>query len=380
MFTPLGVLANIANHALTILASPAQEPLNAATALGRPRHYDIQGHRGGRGIAVENTLASTAWGLIEGVSTIEVDNGITKDGVVVVWHDTSITPEKCVDTAPAFPGDPDFPYVGKFIANLTLAQIKTVDCGSKRQEAFPLQLTYPGIRISTLQELFDFVGCADPAHHIQWNIESKIDARHPNRTMDVDTFVSKQSAVFSASPYFSSITYESFDWRTLIAMKAYNPSMRLSALIDDDYGYMPDNSTSPWLAGLRLDSFPGPTQGQQVAQAAHAIGANILSPSAKSDFSPGEDPLMPDYMAFTTGDMVDEAHKFGMEVKVWTVNHFNLVEHVLALNVDGIITDYPDALRRLLKYNNIPAAPKYPKQRVLACLNEHLARQSVTLN
>ena len=76
-----------------------------------------------------------------------------QDGVVVVWHDQSIEAEKCQDTAPVvmndvlcpcpltycytqFEGDPDFPYVGKFIVNLTLAQIKTLDCGSKRLDGF----------------------------------------------------------------------------------------------------------------------------------------------------------------------------------------------------------------------------------------------------
>lgn len=82
---------------------------------------------------------------------------------------------------------------------------------------------------------------------------------------------------------------------------------------------MPDNSTTPWLAGRRLDSFPGPTLGAQVAQAAQSIGANILSPSDISFRSPVADPAMPGYKTFTTKDMIDEAHKLGMEVKVWTV-------------------------------------------------------------
>ncbi len=50
-----------------------------------------------------------------------------------------------------------YPYVGKYIANLTLAQIKTLDCGSKRLDGFPLQITVPGTKIATLQEMFDFV-------------------------------------------------------------------------------------------------------------------------------------------------------------------------------------------------------------------------------
>ena len=69
-----------------------------------------------------------------------------------------------------------------------------------------LQLTYPGTRLSTLQELFDFAACADPARQVLWNIESKIDAQFPNSTLGVQDFVQRQHALFVRSGYKSSIT------------------------------------------------------------------------------------------------------------------------------------------------------------------------------
>ncbi|EPT04407.1 hypothetical protein FOMPIDRAFT_1040162 [Fomitopsis schrenkii] len=379
MFAPVSVLAELATQFLSILASPApvQQPLLAPALQGHRRFYDVQAHRGGRGNTIENSLPSFAWGLIDGAATLELDNGITKDGYVVVWHDENVTPEKCIDTVPAFPDDPDFPYVGKYIANLTLAQLKTLDCGSKRQDGYPMQLTYPGTRISTMQEVFDFVECADPEHKILWNIESKINPQYPNRTLGVEDFVKRQHALFSASHYASQITYQSFDWRTLIAMKALDSSIPTSALIDDDTAWMPDNSTTPWLAGLRLDSYPGPTVGHRVAQAARSLGADILSPSAKSFFGTVADPSMDGYETFTTKQMVDEAHRLGLRVVLWTVNRMNIAEQMLDWKVDGIITDYPNVVRRLTKQYGLPSAPTYPKHRVLSCLKEHLARQQV---
>lgn len=50
-------------------------------ARGKEVIFDVQGHRGGRGEMIENTLPAFAWGLIDGVNTLEMDNGITKDGV-----------------------------------------------------------------------------------------------------------------------------------------------------------------------------------------------------------------------------------------------------------------------------------------------------------
>jgi hypothetical protein len=69
-----------------------------------------------------------------------------------------------------------------------------------------LQLIYPGMRISTLKEVFNFVECADPSHQILWNIESKINPQYPNRTLGVGDFVDKQQAIFASSLYHKSIT------------------------------------------------------------------------------------------------------------------------------------------------------------------------------
>ena len=57
---------------------------------------------------------------------------------MIVWHDEIIDATKCRDTSPVSEGDEMYPYVGKNVANLTLAQIKTLDCGSLRIDAFPL--------------------------------------------------------------------------------------------------------------------------------------------------------------------------------------------------------------------------------------------------
>ena len=92
-----------------------------AAAYGRPeRGFDLQAHRGGLGLRVESTLASFGNALQLGVSTLELDIQITKDGYAVVTHDRRINPAKCADTAPVTPGDPQFPYAqGKYIKDLT---------------------------------------------------------------------------------------------------------------------------------------------------------------------------------------------------------------------------------------------------------------------
>ncbi|KAF8202932.1 PLC-like phosphodiesterase [Pholiota molesta] len=353
---------------LAVLAGPGQTRLQIQTSPV----FDVQGHRGSRGENSESILPAFAWALIGGVTTLELDNGITKDGAVIVWHDEAIMGEKCNDTIPAFKNDPDFPYVGKFVANLTLAQIKTLDCGSKRLAKFPLQLTHPGTKISTLHEVFRFAHCADPERSIRWNIESKINPIETNYTRGVDDFVSLQHAEFTKSGYrLSQITYQSFDWRTLIGMKALEPKIPTSALIDMDTGFSFQNETSPWLAGIRVQDFPGTTRGEQVAYAVNSIQANIISPNVLES---GVDPTDADWVPFTTKEMISQAHELGMMVKPFTVNRLNSAAQLLDWGVDGIITDYPTQVRRLVRDSGKIVASPFSTKRVLKCLNEHLQK------
>ncbi|KAL0072223.1 hypothetical protein AAF712_001148 [Marasmius tenuissimus] len=232
-------------------------------------------------------------------------------------------------------------------------------------------MTYLGTRISTLEEVFDFVECADREHQIRWNIESKIDPVFPNRTKSVQEFVEKQHEVFVRSPYRYQIT--SFDWRSLIAMKSLDPTIGTSALVEMETLVTLDNTTSLWLGGVRLDTFPG-SFGQQVAQAAHSIGAGTLSPAdAATEYF--NDPALPGYVSLTTKIMVDKAHQLGMLVKPWTINRLNTAELLLDTGVDGLITDYPNMMRRLAQQKGYHVAPKYPKKRVLGCLQQHLELQ-----
>ena len=122
---------------------PRATATEMATADGHSRSFDLQAHRGGVALTVENTLPAFAAALELGVSTLELDVQITEDGYAVVTHDRDLSPAKCVDTAPAFPGDPEFPYVpGRtYVKDLTLAQVRTVDCGSLRAPAYPDQVS-----------------------------------------------------------------------------------------------------------------------------------------------------------------------------------------------------------------------------------------------
>ncbi|KAG2023593.1 glycerophosphoryl diester phosphodiesterase [Coprinopsis cinerea AmutBmut pab1-1] len=326
----------------------------------RTSYFDIQGHRGSRGETVESTIPAFAWALLDGATTLELDNGITKDGVPVVWHDEEISAEKCRDTAPAFRGDPMFPYVGKLLVNLTLAQIKTLDCGSQRLSAYPLQLTYAGAKIPTLTEVFDFARCVDFERRLKFNVESKINPVFQSNTKSVDEFVNAQYREFWRSGYpLAQITYQSFDWRTLVAMKALNSKMPTAALADPQTT-TPYNGAYPFLAGLNLDNFPGDNLGTKVANAAKHIKADVLSPNAGTLGN-----------MYTTKEMVNAAHRLGMTVVPWTVNDLSVADALLDMGVDGIITDFPSNMRRFVSQKGRSVAPLFNEWWVNECLKRH---------
>ncbi|WRT64593.1 uncharacterized protein IL334_001526 [Kwoniella shivajii] len=325
-------------------------PLLAILASATPvkrwsyeKYYDLQAHRGGRGETIENTLPSFAQGLLNGVTTLELDCGITKDGHAVVWHDENIDPTKCKDTGAVFDNDPMFPYVGKYIANLTLAQVQSLDCGSLRLDGFPLQEIVPKTRLATLPELFDFVKCA------------------------------------TDEPVL--ITHQSFDWRALIKSKEVYPELRTSALCADSTlykggGNLTSHQRGPsgMVAGIDVDSFPGDTVCERVVRAAHSFGADYISPTetAAASAAGALDPSMDGWISFVSKEMVDTAHELGMGVKPWTANRKNTFDYLIDLGVDGVITDFPHEFRRHLEHlGGYDLAPLADPSRVAKCLAKH---------
>jgi glycerophosphoryl diester phosphodiesterase len=173
--------------ALALLAVPATPAVAHGDRHGG-RAFDLEAHRGGRGLRPENTLASFGNALQLGVTTLELDTGITKDGQVLVTHEPRILSLQCQDTGTNH-------FVGQLVKDLTLAQAKTLDCGTRHptapgDEFVGTQESVPGTRMPTLDEVFDLAERYG-ARNIQFNIETKIDPTAPNDTVDPFTFTRK---------------------------------------------------------------------------------------------------------------------------------------------------------------------------------------------
>ncbi len=324
-----------------------------------PRSFDLQAHRGGLGLVVENTLPAFANALELGVSTLELDVQITADGFAVVTHDRDPNPAKCVDTAPAFPGDPMFPYVppATYIRDLTLAQVRTIDCGSKQQPDHPEQRTAPGARMPVLSEVFDLVR-RYRADGVRLNIETKVEAAAPEQTAPRERFVRVVADEIHRAGIGPQVTIQSFDWGSLMRMREVAPELPLVALTDGQKSLrVGEPGPSPWLGGIDIDDYPGSPQEKFVA-AATSFGAEVVSP-VHGDPQDGT-VTEPGYQAFTTAELVRAAHRNGMRVIPWTIDDSATMAALLDLGVDGLITNRPDVLRNVLSERGYPLPPSYP--------------------
>lgn len=345
---------------LLVPGAPSQAAEHSSTTAAGPRTFDLEAHRGGIALTVENTLPAFAKALELGVSTLELDVQITEDGYAVVTHDRDPNPAKCVDTGPAFPGDPEYPYVPNhtYIKDLTLAQVRTIDCGSLRQPQFPEQELFPGERMPLLSQVFDLVH-RYRADGVTMNIETKVEAGAPEQTAPREQFVQTVVQEIREAGVADQVTIQSFDWGALMRMREVAPDLPIVALTNgQQFLQMGVDGASPWLGGLDIDDFSGSLQERYVAAAA-SFGADAVSPVHGDPQGGTVD--TPGYVPFTTRELVDAAHAEGMKVIPWTVDDEATMRALIERGVDGLITNRPNLLRKVMaSYGFRLPRPYYP--------------------
>lgn len=321
-----------------------RKPLIAALALllsaGPAFSFDLQGHRGARGLMPENSLPGFAKALSLGVTTLELDLAMTADGHLVVTHD------------PKLNGDiaqrPDGGYVseeGPLIRELTLAQVQSYDVGTLRPGSgyagtFKDQQPVPGTRMPTLAEVVALTERAG-ATAMRFNIEVKANPTRPELTIDRETFTQAAVAEIVRLGIVGRTTLQSFDWAVPMQAQKLEPALKTAYLTiargRNDNIQRGRPGASPWLGGLDIDAVAGSAP-KAVAQA----GGAVWSP----------------FFRDLTDDDLKAARELGLKIIPWTVNDPQDMANLIERGVDGIITDYPDRLRAVLttKGMALPAA------------------------
>lgn len=289
--------------------------------------FDLQGHRGARGLAPENTLPAFEHALRLGVDTLELDIGVAADGTVVVAHDPYLNPVITRDASGQWlAGDK-----GPLIHSLTLAQLQTYELGRIKPgtpyaQTFSHQQPQDGTRMPTLAALFERVKALG-ADAVRFNIETKIHPARPADTANPEVMVRALLNTVRAAGMTRRVTIQSFDWRTLQIVQGFEPDIPTAYLTVQT----PDNDNTrdgTWTAGFRLADHGG-----SVPAMVKAAGGAIWSPHAGA----------------LTQALVKEAQALGLKVIPWTVNAPADMRRLIGWGVDGLISDYPDRLREVMQ-------------------------------
>lgn len=292
---------------------------------------DLQGHRGARGNAPENTLPAFERALEIGVTTLELDVGVTADGAVVIAHDSYLNP--------AFTRDATGQWLagarGPLIRSLSLAQLRSYDVGRINPDAsyarsFGTQQPRDGTRIPTLAALFDRVKALG-ANDVRFSIETKINPNRPDDTVGAQEMVHALLEVIRDAGMTPRVAIQSFDWRTLRLVRRLEPSIPtvfLTVQTADNDNLRDGN----WTGGLKFADY---ASAPEMVQAA---GGTIWSPNGGA----------------VTEALVQQARALGLKVIPWTINRPADMERLIAWGVDGIVTDYPERLRAVMRARNLP--------------------------
>jgi|JI9StandDraft_1071089.scaffolds.fasta_scaffold121045_2 glycerophosphoryl diester phosphodiesterase len=310
-----------------ILAAALLAPLHAAQA------FDLQGHRGARGLAPENTIAGFAKALAIGVHTLETDIAISRDGVLLISHDPSLNPD--------ITRGPDGQFLaarGPVIFHTPWAELQRYDVGRLRPGTryagqYPDQQPVDGARLPALAELFALVKRAgDPK--LRLALETKINPLAPDDTAAPEPFARALVAAVRDAGLATRTSILSFDWRTLQTIQREAPEIPTVYLTArqrwlDNVGRGP---ATPWTAGFALADHGS------VPKMIRAAGGKVWS-SFHGDLDAAQ---------------VKEAQALGLQVLAWTVNEPAQIEAMLDLGVDGIVSDRPDRVREAMARRGMP--------------------------
>lgn len=304
-----------------------------ALAAGAAQAFDLQGHRGARGLAPENTLPSFERALALGVTTLELDIAVTKDGVLVISHDPVLNPDLARDTSGSY-----LERRGPVIHSITWAQLQTYDVGrikpgTEYARQFPDQQPADGTRIPRLKDLFDLVKRSGD-DTVRFAIETKLSPNAPSETPAPEPFARAVVDEIRKAGMAGRSQILSFDWRTLQVVQMIAPEiptvyLTIQRRFDNIAAGRPEGS--PWTAGFQYRDYGS------IPKMIKAAGGRYWSV----------------YFGDLEPSLVKEAQSLGLKVLAWTVNDPAVMARMLDYGVDGLITDRPDVARSVLDRRGI---------------------------
>lgn len=303
--------------------------------------FDLQGHRGARGYFPENTLPGFRGALALGVTTLEMDLGMTRDGVIVVHHDLRLSPARTRHADGTWLAAPGPALTELDLATLAHYDVGRLRPGGREQGLWPQQQGFDGLRIPTLTQAIALAEAVSSGR-VRYSLETKVHPLEPEISPEPEVFAAALVAELRQAEVERRALIQSFDWRVLAKVQeiaAEIPTVYLTSEAPEfDTVRRGRPGASVWLAGLDVDRFDA-----SLPRAIRAAGGAIWAPRLED---------------LREADLY-EARRHGLRVVVWTVNDPAVMESLLDLGVDGIVTDYPDRLRAVLSARGMDLPPAF---------------------
>jgi glycerophosphoryl diester phosphodiesterase len=304
---------------------------------------DLQGHRGARGLAPENTLPGFALALAIGVTTLELDIAITRDDVLVVSHDPLLNPDITRGPDGRFLEKP-----GPVIRQLAFAELQLYDVGRLKPgtnyaQRFPQQRAHDGARIPRLTDVFALVRKSGN-EDVRFAIETKVTPFNPHETPAPEVYARAVVAAIRAAGMADRSTILSFDWRTLAVVQREAPEIGTVYL----------TAQQSWLDNIGADKPEGSAWTSGIQYKAHGSVPKMIRAARGRIWSA--------YYGDLDSAKVKEAKELGLQVLAWTVNSPVDIARMLDLGVDGIVSDRPDLVRAELERRGLPLPRPTPVQ------------------
>lgn len=298
--------------------------------------FSLYGHRGARGLSPENTLPAYTTSLAHHVDYVDMDVCMTKDHIVVVQHDLTLNPNITRDAQGRWIKSHKI-----LVKNLTLKELQAYDVGrikpnTQYAKLFPHQKAVDGTQIPTLKQVVDYVK-KTAGDRVGFQIEIKNDPTHPEDTFSPEVLAAGLAKVIEEEGIVDRTQVQAYDWRALVAIQKMNPKIATAYITDQDQEKLMHDK-NPNVAGLWTDGKLLKDYHDSIPEMIKALGGSYWDPQDST----------------VTSERVKEAHRLGLKLAVWSWTELSgkdvdvpLVKKLIAMNVDGIITDRPDVIETL---------------------------------
>ena len=353
-----------------VLAVLLSAGTRAAAAERTPIHnVEVYSHRGGRAFNPENTMPAYRATLRLGTDWVDMDVVLTKDGEVLISHDPIVNPDIARDGEGRFlapsreavkarPKTEQEAYVRRYtVKNLTLSELQRFDVGRLNPDSayakfFPDQLPRDGTHMPTLREVVRWVNRTTD-RTVGFQIEMKTDPAHPEYSADPKDFAAALYPILKEEGILDRAEIQAFDFRCLQELQKHDSRVRGAYLTSreneaggpDSFFDADTKKAGLWSAGKLVKDYGG-----SIPRMVKQLGGFAWEP---------ED-------AELTKAALDEAHKLGLKVVVWTwpeklgaTFDAPMVDRLIGWGVDGIITDDPGRLMSMLASRGLRVPQRY---------------------